>query len=205
MTGRYYIPSQFIDYKANVEKPLPMIYQSGYVTFKEYDKEFNLVTVGFPNKEVERGFLLFLLPFYTSLKNEDSNFFVSRAVQSLKNGKVEEFLSYMKSLFAGYPYDLIKDTENHYQNVVFLTLRLMSVYLVEAEYRTSDGRIDILVKTDKYIYVMEFKYDGSAHEAMEQIESKKYTSPFKIDGRSVVKVGVNFSSKTRNIEDFLIR
>lgn len=81
----------------------------------------------------------------------------------------------------------------------------MSVYLVEAEYRTSDGRIDILVKTDKYIYVMEFKYDGSAHEAMEQIESKQYTSPFKIDGRSVVKVGVNFSSKTRNIEDFLIR
>lgn len=185
--------------------PVAMIYQSGYVTIKDYDSEFDLVTVGFPNKEVERGFLLFLLPFYTNLKKEDSNFFVSRAVQALKNGDAEVFMSYMKSLLAGYPYDLIKDTENHYQNVVYLTLKLMSVYLVDAEFRTSDGRIDLLVRTDKYIYVMEFKYNGSAQEAMDQIESKDYPLPFSMDSRTIIKVGVNFSGETRNIDNWIIR
>ncbi|MBQ7771327.1 MAG: ATP-binding protein [Bacteroidales bacterium] len=185
--------------------PVAMIYQSGYVTIKDYDSEFDLVTVGFPNKEVERGFLLFLLPFYTNLKKEDSNFFVSRAVQALKNGDAEVFMSYMKSLLAGYPYDLIKDTENHYQNVVYLTLKLMSVYLVDAEFRTSDGRIDLLVRTDKYIYVMEFKYNGSAQEAMDQIESKDYPLPFAMDSRTIIKVGVNFSGETRNIDNWIIR
>ena len=187
------------------DSPVAMIYQSGYVTIKDYDSEFDLVTVGFPNKEVERGFLLFLLPFYTNLKKEDSNFFVSRAVQALKNGDAEVFMSYMKSLLAGYPYDLIKDTENHYQNVVYLTLKLMSVYLVDAEFRTSNGRIDLLVWTDKYIYVMEFKYDGSAQEAIDQIESKEYPLPFAMDSRTIIKVGVNFSGKTRNIENWIIR
>lgn len=185
--------------------PVAMIYQSGYVTIKDYDSEFDLVTVGFPNKEVERGFLLFLLPFYTNLKKEDSNFFVSRAVQALKNGDAEVFMSYMKSLLAGYPYDLIKDTENHYQNVVYLTLKLMSVYLVDAEFRTSDGRIDLLIRTDKYIYVMEFKYNGSAQEAMDQIESKEYPLPFAMDSRTIIKVGVNFSGETRNIDNWIIR
>ena len=187
------------------DSPVAMIYQSGYVTIKDYDSEFDLVTVGFPNKEVERGFLLFLLPFYTNLKKEDSNFFVSRAVQALKNGDAEVFMSYMKSLLAGYPYELIKDTENHYQNVVYLTLKLMSVYLVDADFRTSNGRIDLLVRTDKYIYVMEFKYDGSAQEAIDQIESKEYPLPFAMDSRTIVKVGVNFSGKTRNIENWIIR
>lgn len=187
------------------DSPIAMIYQSGYVTIKDYDSEFDLVTVGFPNKEVERGFLLFLLPFYTSLKKEDSNFFVSRVVQALKNGNAEEFMIYMKSLFAGYPYDLIKDSENHYQNVVYLTLKLMSVYMVDAEYRTCDGRIDLLFRTDKYIYVMEFKYNGSAQEAMAQIESKGYSLPFIMDSRKIIKVGVNFCGKTRNIEEWIIR
>lgn len=187
------------------DSPLAMIYQSGYLTIKDYDREFDLVTVGFPNKEVERGFLIFLLPFYTSLKKEESNYFVSKSVQALKKGNADEFMRNMRSLFAGYPYDLIKDNENHYQNVVYLTLKLMSVYLVDAEYRTSDGRIDLLVKTDKYVYVMEFKYEGSAQDAMDQIESKDYVLPFESDDKVIVKVGVNFNKETRNISEWIIK
>ena len=187
------------------ESPISTIYQSGYLTFRDYDKEFDLVTLGFPNKEVEKGFLLFLLPYYTNLKKEESNFFVSKAVQALKTGNAEEFMNLMKSLLAGYPYDLVKDNENHYQNVVYLTLRLMSVYLVDAEFRTSNGRIDLLVRTDKYTYVMEFKYDGSAQEAMDQIESRDYPLPFIMDSRMIIKVGVNFSGRTRNIDKWIIK
>ena len=185
--------------------PVAMIYQSGYLTFKDYDSEFDLVTVGFPNKEVEKGFLLFLLPFYTSLKKEESNFFVSKCVQALKNGEADIFLTNMRSLFADYPYDLVKNLENHYQNVVYLTLKLMSVYVVDAEYRTSNGRIDLLVKTDSYIYIMEFKLEGSAEDAIQQIEDKGYALPFDADSRQVIKVGVNFSRSTRNIENWIIR
>lgn len=184
--------------------PVAMIYQSGYLTFKDYDPEFDLVTVGFPNKEVERGFLLFLLPFYTSIKKDESNFFVSKCVQALKAGDADTFMSNIKTLFADYPYDLVRNLENHYQNVVYLTLKLMSVYVVDAEYKTSNGRIDLVVKTDSYIYVMEFKLDGSAEDAISQIESKEYALPFANDSRKVIKVGVNFSKANRNIEKWII-
>lgn len=187
------------------ESPIAVIYQSGYLTFKDYDSEFDLVTIGFPNREVEKGFLLFLLPYYTSLRREQPNYFVSKCVQALKRGDAETFMQNMRTLFADYPYDLIKNTESHYQNVVYLTLKLMSVYLVDGEYRTSNGRIDLLIKTDRYIYVMEFKYDGSAREAIDQIESKEYYLPFEADDREIIKVGVNFSSQTRNIENWIIR
>lgn len=187
------------------DSPIATIYQSGYLTFKDYDKVFDLVTLGFPNKEVERGFLLFLLPFYTSVKKDQSNFFVSRAVQALNNGRTEDFMVNMRSLFADYPYELVRNVENHYQNVVYLTLKLMSVYVVDAEYRTSAGRIDLLIKTDRYIYVMEFKYDGSAQDAMAQIESKDYALPFACDDRDIIKVGVNFNKETRNIGEWIIK
>lgn len=187
------------------DSPIATIYQSGYLTFKDYDSEFDLVTLGFPNKEVERGFLLFLLPFYTSVKKDQSNFFVSKAVQALKGGNAEEFMTNMTALFADYPYDLVRNVESHYQNVVYLTLKLMSVYVVDAEYRTSAGRIDLLIKTDRYIYVMEFKYNGTAQEAMDQIESKGYALPFMNDSREVIKVGVNFDGATRNIGGWIIR
>ena len=199
-----YMTSKDILNGIDPESPIAVIYQSGYLTFKDYDEEFDLVTVGFPNREVEKGFLLFLLPFYTSLKKEQPNYFVSQCVRALKRGDADEFMRNMQTLFAGYPYDLIKNTESHYQNVVYLTLKLMSVYVVDGEYRTSNGRIDLLIKTDKYIYVMEFKYDGSAQEALEQIDSKAYSLPFENDGREIIKVGVNFSSQTRNIENWII-
>ena len=101
------------------------------------------------------------------------------------------------------PYELIRDQELHYQNVMFIVSKLLGFY-VQAEYRTSQGRIDLLLQTDKYVYIMEFKLEGSAEDALKQIDERGYTAPFASDTRKVLKIGVNFSSQTRNIDRWLI-
>jgi hypothetical protein len=121
----------------------------------------------------------------------------------VKAGKVDDFFKRLSSLFADTPYELVKDLENHYQNVIFIVAKLMGLY-VKAEYHTSEGRIDLLLQTDDYTYVMEFKLDGTAEEAIAQINDKNYTLPFAIGKRKLVKVGVNFSSKTRNIDRWIV-
>jgi hypothetical protein len=152
---------------------------------------------------VEDGFYNYLLPNYTNISDSQTGFFIANFVEEMKAGKVDAFLKRLSSLFADTPYELVKDLENHYQNVLFIVTKLMGFY-VKAEYHTSDGRIDLVTQTDKYTYVMEFKFDGTAEEAMQQINDKNYTLPFAVDGRKLIKVGVNFSSKTRNIERWII-
>jgi hypothetical protein len=184
--------------------PVPVIYQSGYLTIKDYDPEYQLYTLGFPNQEVEDGFLKFLLPSYTSIDKTQTAFFIVNFVKDIKAGRVDDFLKRLSSLFADTPYELVRDLENHYQNVLFIVTKLMGFY-VKAEYHTSEGRIDLLLQTDAYTYVMEFKLDGTAEEAMQQIEEKNYAQPFAADRRTLVKVGVNFSSTTRNIERWIVK
>jgi hypothetical protein len=183
--------------------PIPVIYQSGYLTIKDYDHEFGLYQLGFPNKEVEDGFLKFLLPSYASIDKTQTAFFITNFVKDIRAGKVDEFFKRLSSLFADTPYELVKDLENHYQNVLFIVTKLMGFY-VKAEYHTSEGRIDLLLQTSDYIYVMEFKLNGTAEEALAQINDKNYTLPFASDGRRLIKIGVNFSSQTRNIERWIV-
>jgi hypothetical protein len=185
------------------KNPIPVIYQSGYLTIKDFDEEFGLYTLGFPNKEVENGFLKFLLPNYASIDNTQSAFFVTNFVKEIRAGKVDEFFKRLSSLFADTPYELVKDLENHYQNVLFIVTKLMGFY-VKAEYHTSEGRIDLVLQTDKYTYVMEFKLNGTAEEALAQINDKNYPLPFTSDDRKLIKIGVNFSSTTRNIERWIV-
>jgi hypothetical protein len=185
------------------KNPIPVIYQSGYLTIKDFEPEFGLYTLGFPNKEVENGFLKFLLPNYASIDNTQAAFFVTNFVKEIRAGKVDDFFKRLSSLFADTPYELVKDLENHYQNVLFIVTKLMGFY-VKAEYHTSGGRIDIVLQTDDYTYVMEFKIDGTAEEALAQINDKNYALPFAVDNRKLIKVGVNFSSKTRNIDRWII-
>jgi hypothetical protein len=183
--------------------PVPVIYQSGYLTIKEYNPRFNLFTLGFPNAEVEDGFMKFLLPYYSPISNTQSVHCIANFVEEVETGKVDDFFKRLSSLFADTPYELVKDLENHYQNVLFIVTKLMGFY-VKAEYHTSEGRIDLVLQTDDYTYVMEFKLDGTAEEAMQQINDKNYVLPFATDNRRLIKVGVNFSSKTRNIERWVI-
>ena len=183
--------------------PIPVIYQSGYLTIKEYDKRFGIYTLGFPNREVEEGFVKFLMPFYTNLTAPETGFEIQQFVRDVEAGNIDAFLSRLQSLLADTSYEQIKrDQEVHYQNVLFIVTKLMGFH-VKAEYHTSNGRIDLVLQTDKYIYVMEFKLDGTAEEALQQIRDKQYAQPFASDSREVFKIGVNFSSETRNIERWI--
>ena len=184
--------------------PVALFYQSGYITIKDYDKELQEYTLGYPNKEVEQSFLEFLLPRYVHTIDDKSASYLSKFIKDLRAGRVEDFLEKMKVFFAGIPYDIIKDTENYYQTILFLICRLVGFYS-QAEYRTSRGRMDMVIKTKDYIYVFEFKFDKSAKEALEQIDSKDYPLAFQQDERKLYKVGVNFSSKTKNIDEYIIQ
>jgi len=186
------------------QNPIPVIYQSGYLTIKDYEKEFGNYTLGFPNKEVEEGFIKYLLPFYSSVDRVESNFQISKFVTEVRTGEVDAFFRRLQSFFADTPYELVKDLELHYQNVLFIVFKLVGFY-VKAEYHTSEGRIDLLLQTDKYIYVMEFKLEGTAEEALQQIEDKQYALPFAQDSRKLFKIGVNFSNQSRNIEKWIVR
>lgn len=184
------------------QEPLAMFYQTGYLTIKGYDKELELFRLGFPNREVEQSFLKFLLPRYTGNTDNRSSAFIGYFVQELRKGDIESFLSRMKSLFANTPYELVRDLENHYQTVMFTICRLMGYY-TKAEYHTSNGRIDMVVKANQFTYVFEFKFNKTAQEALAQIDTKEYALPFQAEGQKVFKVGVNFSKETRNIDDFI--
>lgn len=188
---------------ANSTNPIPVIYQSGYLTIQGYDQEFGTYQLGFPNREVEEGFIDYLMPYYTPLSESDTAFSIQNFVQDVRAGRTEQFLERLRSLFADTPYELVKDLENHYQNVVWIVAKLMGFY-VQAEYRTSRGRIDLVLKAPKYCYVMEFKLDGTAEEALAQIRDRNYALPFQLDGQQIIRVGLNFSKADRNIERYVV-
>ena len=187
----------------NSQNPIPVIYQSGYLTIKGYDSEFGDYKLGFPNEEVEEGFVKYLAPFYLSKTHNRSAFDVRSFVSDVRSGKAEQFCVRLKSLFSDTPYELVKDLENHYQNIVWVVFKMLGFYS-QAEYHTSNGRIDLVISTPDYRYVMEFKLDGTAEEAMEQIKSKNYSLPFALDNKHTYLIGMNFDSATRNIERYII-
>ena len=191
------------DDRADIHNPVPMIYQSGYLTIKKYDSQFGLYTLGFPNEEVKYGFLNFVAPFYTPVAFTNTAFYIAKFVRELRSGDVESFLERLRCFFADFPYELNAKTERHYQVVFYLVFKLMGQF-TGAEVRTARGRADAVVKTPDYIYVFEFKLDGSAEQALRQIDEKGYLLPYTSDGRQPVKVGVSFDAEQRNLGEWLI-
>lgn len=183
--------------------PIPLIYQSGYLTIKGFDEEFNTFRLGFPNKEVEEGFTKYLVPYYSPIKKEQEAFFVSNFVKEIRNGQPEAFMKRLESLFADGKYQIIGDEEKYFHNAVYIIFKLLGFY-VDVEYQTSDGRIDLLMRTKDYIYILEFKINESAEAALKQIEDKEYAKPFETDGRTIYKIGINFSTKTKKIDNWKI-
>ena len=183
--------------------PIPVIYQSGYLTIKGYDEEFGIYRLGFPNREVEEGFIRFLLPYYANVDKVESPFEIQKFVREVRAGDYESFFRRLQSFFSDIPYELARELELHYQNVLYIVCKLVGFY-VKAEYHTSEGRVDMVLQTDKFIYIMEFKLNGTAEEALQQINDKHYSRPFETDSRKLFKIGVNFSAETRNIEKWLV-
>ena len=182
--------------------PIPVIYQSGYLTIKGYDERFKKYRLGFPNKEVEEGFLNFLLPLYTSAGN-NSPFMVDEFVQDVESGNPERFMQRMKAFFADTSYQVVGDAELYFQNAMYLVFKIMGFY-TQVERPTSDGRIDAIIQTPDYIYIIECKLDRTAEEALRQINDSDYSAPFAMDKRRIYKIGVNFSSQTRGVEQWII-
>ena len=193
----------FSEYRADAENPIPLIYQSGYLTIKEYDKRFKVYRLGFPNDEVKYGFMNFILPFYTPIPDGERRFYIGKFIQELESGDVPAFLTRLKAFFADFSYELNEEKERYYQVIFYLVFKLMGQF-TEAEVRSACGRADAVVKTPKYIYVFEFKLNGTAEQALQQIDDKGYLIPYLSDGREVVKVGVEFSAATRNISRWLV-
>lgn len=183
--------------------PIPVIYQSGYLTIKGYDEEFGMYRLGFPNREVEEGFVRFLLPFYANVNKVESPFEIQKFVREVRSGDYNSFFRRLQSFFADTTYEVIREQELHYENVLFIVFKLVGFY-TRVEYHTSEGRADLVLQTDKFIYVMEFKLDGTAEEALQQINNKHYALPFASDERKLFKIGVNFSAETRNIEKWVV-
>lgn len=193
----------FTEYRAETNNPIPLIYQSGYLTVKEYDQRFSLYTLCFPNEEVKYGFLNFLLPRYTNVNEDERDFHLGRFVRELESGDVPAFMERLRAFFADIPYELNDETERHYQVVFYLIFKLMGQF-VETEVRSARGRADAVVKTKDQIYVFEFKLDGTVEEALRQIDEKGYLIPYTVDGRKLVKVGVSFDKGKRNIGEWRV-
>ena len=194
--------ASFNEYRAESRNPIPLIYQSGYLTIKEYDPRFKTYQLAFPNDEVRYGFMNFLLPFYSNIPDNEQDFYIGKFVHELESGNINAFLPRLQAFFADIPYELNDQTERHYQTVFYLIFKLMGQF-TQAEVRSAKGRADAVVKTPKYIYVFEFKLNGTAEQALQQIEDKGYLIPYQADEREVKKVGIEFSTDTRNVSRWL--
>ena len=205
ITGKYYSAEEFIDYKANVEQPLPMIYQSGYLTIKDFDIEDNTFLLEYPNKEVKRGFLTMIASSYFNIGETPS--WIRSAVSNLKKGNIEDFRIGLTSFLASIPYTMRRkenerERERYFHYTFYLIMRLIGVYTVYTEKVQSHGRVDCIVETPEYIYIFEFKLDGSVDDAMRQIEEKGYAQEYESDNRKLYKIGAVFSSDTWTIEEW---
>lgn len=207
LTGRYYEPQEFVDYKANVERPLPMIYQSGYLTIKGYDGSMGTFLLDFPNNEVKKGFVSLVAADYLSPHSGNVNSWIRDVVIAMRDGKPEIVRKHLTAFLADIPYTMRRkenerERERYFHYTFYLIFRLISVYTVYTEKQQSEGRVDCIVETPGYVYIFEFKLDGTADEALRQIEEKGYARAYLSDTRPLYRIGAVFSSQTGTLDDW---
>ena len=207
-TGQYYKKRFFIDYKADTAMPLPMIFQAGYLTIKDFDRDFNTYFLDFPNNEVREGLVTLLASTYLQVGDKASSW-MQNIVRALRVGDLDLVRRLFTSFLAETPYSMRpkkdqKDRELYFYYTFYLLLRLISCYTVYTEKQLSEGRADCIIETPKYVYVFEFKLDGTAAEALQQIRDRGYARAYEADPRPVYKIGAVFSSKTGTIGEWEI-
>lgn len=206
LTGKYYDESEFVDYRADKEMPLPMIYQSGYLTIKDYDRDMECYLLDFPNDEVKKGFVTMTANSYLSTR-EDAGSWVRSAVIALKRGEVEKFKTLLTAFLASIPYTARRkenetEKERYFSYTLYLIFRIASCYITYIEKEQSYGRLDCCIETPKYVYIFEFKLDGSAAEALQQIEDRGYATEYAASGKPIHKIGINISSETGTVAEW---
>ena len=182
---------------------IPLLYQSGYITIKNYDEELDLYTLNIPNKEVRIGLMKSLLPHYVGSKAPETTTMVAYLSRDIRNGDMDTALRRLQTFLSTIPQCDNTKYEGHYQQVFYIIFSLLGYY-VDVEVRTPRGRVDIVLRTKTTLYVMELKLDKSAGEAMEQIDLKNYPERFALCGLPVVKVAVSFDSERCTIGDWKI-
>ena len=207
-TGRYYDRKMFFDYKADTAMPLPMIFQSGYLTIKDVNRRFNTYLLDFPNREVREGLTTMLMGNYLQPK-EDTKSWVVEIVNALESADLDQVRRLFTSFLAETPYSMRpkktqEQRELYFHYTFYLLMRLISCYTVYTEKQLSEGRADCIVETPKYIYIFEFKLDGTADEALQQIKDKGYATAFAADPRPLFRIGASFSSKTGTVEEWKV-
>ena len=209
LTSRSYESQYFVDYRADAEDPLAMLYQSGYLTIKSYDKRYGEYSLDYPNVEVAKGFVTLMANSYLKKAESEASYWIINFDRMLRRGALDEIMNAFTSFLASIPYEANKDErardfETHFQYTLYIIFRLLSCYTTLIEKQNSKGRADIIVESDNDIYIFEFKLDGSVEEALKQIEEQQYALPYLNDPRSVHKIGVNISSATRTVDSWLL-
>ncbi|MCQ2307369.1 MAG: ATP-binding protein [Bacteroidales bacterium] len=203
-----YESSYFMDYKADIEDPLAMIYQSGYLTIKGCERIgcVRFYTLDYPNVEVKKGFVALLANDYFKMNNVQQPLALT-INKALMQGRIDDLRDELSAFFASIPYNANYQErawsyESHYHYTFYLIFRLLSCYTILTEKENSRGRADMIVETNDYVYIFEFKLDGTAVEALKQIEDKGYAEPYAADKRKLFRIGVSFSSEKKNIVEW---
>ena len=209
--ARSYEAQEFVDYRATVEAPVPMIYQSGYLTIKGYNREDDEYKLDFPNHEVASGFLTLLASGYFQTPTQP-NSWANKLKKALHHGKPEDFHNLLDDFLASIPYSVSesngeKSHERQFQYTVYLIMRLIGSCrnTVYHEKATSKGRADCVIETPRYVYIFEYKLDRPAAEAMAQISDHGYAEPYAHDSRAVYAIACSFSSETGTISDWMVK
>ncbi len=206
LAGKYYPAAEFVDYKATAQKPLPMLYQSGYFTINGYDPLFDVYCLDFPNEEVRSGMVAVLAAEYFRSDNSPSTWLldVSRALMA---GDLETFKHQLTAFLSNISYRFQrksdeKECERYFQYTFYLIMQMLGRYNTYVEKETSQGRIDCVLECPEYVYIFEFKLNATAAIALKQIEEKGYALPYAADSRKLFKVGISFSSETGTVNDY---
>ncbi|GHT64158.1 ATPase AAA [Bacteroidia bacterium] len=193
------------DYQIEYGNPVPILYQSGYLTIKDYDSQLDEYILGYPNEEVKYGFMNNLLPVFMPKKDVWTEFSSGSFIRDLRASNVDGFMNRLKAFFAGIPYELNNKEEKHYQTIFYLLFTLMGEF-VQAEVSSAIGRADAVVVVNDIVFIFEFKLTekATAEDALKQIDERKYAAQYAAGNKAIVKIGAEFSAEERTLSRWVV-